>query len=138
MIIDRIGNLIRLTLSARIQTADDPLEFRELAIHFRGEITLRQLGRAVRLGDAGLMHAQVKPLFREPASAIPDAFHLVPVAAKAGLVGDALQFGKIVGEPTFLVGLPEEAGIDRKSTRLNSSHEWISYAVFCLKKKKAK
>src|SRR5438105_11748643 len=27
-------------------------------------------------------------------------------------------------------------GPDRKSTRLNSSHEWISYAVFCLKKKK--
>src|SRR6266536_5403484 len=26
------------------------------------------------------------------------------------------------------------AGGDRKSTRLNSSHEWISYAVFCLKK----
>src|SRR5438105_6135746 len=24
---------------------------------------------------------------------------------------------------------------DRKSTRLNSSHEWMSYAVFCLKKK---
>src|SRR5207247_4334860 len=24
---------------------------------------------------------------------------------------------------------------DRKSTRLNSSHEWISYAVFCLTKK---
>src|SRR5207247_5632989 len=29
-----------------------------------------------------------------------------------------------------------EKGVDRKSTRLNSSHEWISYAVFCLKKKK--
>src|SRR3712207_7210682 len=28
------------------------------------------------------------------------------------------------------------AGIDRKSTRLNSSHANISYAVFCLKKKK--
>src|SRR5690606_39382052 len=27
-------------------------------------------------------------------------------------------------------------GIDRKSTRLNSSHVKISYAVFCLKKKK--
>src|SRR5438105_13451585 len=27
---------------------------------------------------------------------------------------------------------------DRKSTRLNSSHEWISYAVFCLKKKKSR
>src|SRR2546422_1697841 len=28
--------------------------------------------------------------------------------------------------------------IDRKSTRLNSSHGYISYAVFCLKKKKKK
>src|SRR5207247_10717903 len=32
----------------------------------------------------------------------------------------------------------EGIGQDRKSTRLNSSHEWISYAVFCLKKKKKK
>src|SRR5207247_7604158 len=30
----------------------------------------------------------------------------------------------------------KRVGTDRKSTRLNSSHEWISYAVFCLKKKK--
>src|SRR3712207_7030219 len=30
----------------------------------------------------------------------------------------------------------EEAHVDRKSTRLNSSHANISYAVFCLKKKK--
>src|SRR2546428_2366080 len=29
-------------------------------------------------------------------------------------------------------------GRDRKSTRLNSSHDQISYAVFCLKKKKEK
>src|SRR3989440_9354148 len=28
--------------------------------------------------------------------------------------------------------------VDRKSTRLNSSHDQISYAVFCLKKKKSK
>src|SRR5258708_31589698 len=32
--------------------------------------------------------------------------------------------------------LPEVADLDRKSTRLNSSHQIISYAVFCLKKKK--
>src|SRR5437879_13822818 len=31
-----------------------------------------------------------------------------------------------------------EAELDRKSTRLNSSHRCISYAVFCLKKKKKK
>src|SRR2546422_2486003 len=29
-----------------------------------------------------------------------------------------------------------KASLDRKSTRLNSSHGYISYAVFCLKKKK--
>src|SRR5437867_8561659 len=31
--------------------------------------------------------------------------------------------------------VPGEADADRKSTRLNSSHRTISYAVFCLKKK---
>src|SRR2546429_5209202 len=31
---------------------------------------------------------------------------------------------------------PKRAKEDRKSTRLNSSHGYISYAVFCLKKKK--
>src|SRR5205809_2492945 len=36
----------------------------------------------------------------------------------------------------FRVGAPLSlAGVDRKSTRLNSSHGYISYAVFCLKKK---
>src|SRR5687768_17687859 len=35
-------------------------------------------------------------------------------------------------------GLLPGAGEDRKSTRLNSSHGYISYAVFCLKKKKQK
>src|SRR3712207_7304218 len=34
--------------------------------------------------------------------------------------------------------LVEGRGADRKSTRLNSSHANISYAVFCLKKKKTK
>src|SRR5690606_41201801 len=38
----------------------------------------------------------------------------------------------------FLVNDPEVGEIDRKSTRLNSSHVKISYAVFCLKKKKKK
>src|SRR3989442_10168956 len=32
--------------------------------------------------------------------------------------------------------LGQHSGVDRKSTRLNSSHVRISYAVFCLKKKK--
>src|SRR2546422_7768265 len=32
--------------------------------------------------------------------------------------------------------IPSFSSLDRKSTRLNSSHGYISYAVFCLKKKK--
>src|SRR2546422_8509557 len=35
-------------------------------------------------------------------------------------------------------GAQGRGGRDRKSTRLNSSHGYISYAVFCLKKKKKK
>src|SRR5258708_19362660 len=36
-------------------------------------------------------------------------------------------------------GCPQSRSeVDRKSTRLNSSHQIISYAVFCLKKKKKK
>src|SRR5438309_5246784 len=37
-----------------------------------------------------------------------------------------------------LLGGEGGSNIDRKSTRLNSSHSSISYAVFCLKKKKKK
>src|SRR2546422_4239949 len=40
--------------------------------------------------------------------------------------------------PYFGALAPEYKTIDRKSTRLNSSHGYISYAVFCLKKKKKK
>src|SRR2546421_9483361 len=42
--------------------------------------------------------------------------------------------------PALAVAAPRELRlpVDRKSTRLNSSHDQISYAVFCLKKKKKK
>src|SRR5947207_10552308 len=38
----------------------------------------------------------------------------------------------------YFKGDPYPKGPDRKSTRLNSSHTVISYAVFCLKKKRAR
>src|SRR5687768_18358344 len=43
----------------------------------------------------------------------------------------AVRTGHRLVSPSGRVG-----GADRKSTRLNSSHGYISYAVFCLKKKK--
>src|SRR2546430_8495560 len=48
----------------------------------------------------------------------------------------AIPFGLHVTVLGVLVMLGLVALIDRKSTRLNSSHSQISYAVFCLKKKK--
>src|SRR2546422_3146565 len=44
--------------------------------------------------------------------------------------------GSAGGFFTMLRAALRLAGQDRKSTRLNSSHGYISYAVFCLKKKK--
>src|SRR5687768_17987399 len=44
--------------------------------------------------------------------------------------------GGVKGQPLVIVGFLQPS--DRKSTRLNSSHGYISYAVFCLKKKKKK
>src|SRR3712207_7284174 len=48
----------------------------------------------------------------------------------SGTVAGAME-GIVIGVPGIAVSLR-----DRKSTRLNSSHANISYAVFCLKKKK--
>src|SRR5690606_39834754 len=47
----------------------------------------------------------------------------------------ALQHFMGEGE-SIVLPVGKTIGIDRKSTRLNSSHVKISYAVFCLKKKK--
>src|SRR2546422_4855920 len=56
-------------------------------------------------------------------------------------------FRSVVGNERQALGLGRDVGPaqgrghvrpDRKSTRLNSSHGYISYAVFCLKKKKKK
>src|SRR5258708_18769131 len=51
--------------------------------------------------------------------------HAVALAERAAAADPSVHSGAF---PWFL--------LDRKSTRLNSSHQIISYAVFCLKKKK--
>src|SRR5688572_31117297 len=54
------------------------------------------------------------------------------------VVGSAGEVGGGQGDFAGFGGLGIGAGEDRKSTRLNSSHSQISYAVFCLKKKRTK
>src|SRR2546430_6529705 len=65
-----------------------------------------------------------------------------PQGALAGVAQDTCREVGVLGRQDDHVADPhvehaEHLGVgDRKSTRLNSSHSQISYAVFCLKKKK--
>src|SRR2546426_6565784 len=77
------------------------------------------------------------------------AFYAQGVSSYRGFQG-TLPFGLVfsdtqtlvhqkLGQPIasrFIHNLSADLWVDRKSTRLNSSHLVISYAVFCLKKKK--
>src|SRR2546421_9674131 len=72
------------------------------------------------------------------AAALRDKPALIDAAS-----GRTLTYGQLAGgADRVAAGLaargfaPGEVLADRKSTRLNSSHDQISYAVFCLKKKK--
>src|SRR2546429_2660615 len=67
------------------------------------------------------------PSSNEQSSAIRRPWYLTVVAAVLLLWGAGMSC-------YFLPGTVK--ALDRKSTRLNSSHGYISYAVFCLKKKK--
>src|SRR5687768_17937991 len=74
-------------------------------------------------------------LFRSRAHADP-LVKLLAVAARAGGIhqqGLGRHGRQLAQEVRPHGGLVD---LDRKSTRLNSSHGYISYAVFCLKKKK--
>src|SRR5690554_7051909 len=57
-------------------------------------------------------------------------FHRAAVTQDSGVVEKAIELAEVVFQSH------RQFFVDRKSTRLNSSHVRISYAVFCLKKKK--
>src|SRR5436305_15268324 len=61
----------------------------------------------------------------------------LPIYRTAPAVGSSRAAGRpaCVGRRVAPAGSAGAAAVDRKSTRLNSSHVRISYAVFCLKKK---
>src|SRR2546429_6589047 len=73
-------------------------------------------------------------LFRSPGRGRRMAAERRVVPGRAAL-GGAVDFSGCRGLPCGVCGDGRRKR-DRKSTRLNSSHGYISYAVFCLKKKK--
>src|SRR2546428_9740106 len=60
--------------------------------------------------------------------------HLVCDDSERVLIGRGCELESLALLRRHVLGRAD--GRDRKSTRLNSSHDQISYAVFCLKKKK--
>src|SRR5438874_6343137 len=60
----------------------------------------------------------------------------LPILKDPRLIADQVEQARKRGVDPTLVESLDAARRDRKSTRLNSSHVEISYAVFCLKKKK--
>src|SRR5215211_9413544 len=81
------------------------------------------------------------PSNREAARYLPEGGSVLDVGAGAGaaslpLAGTAGRLVAVDESPEMLASFLAAAGQDRKSTRLNSSHTVISYAVFCLKKKR--
>src|SRR5690606_30667603 len=81
--------------------------------------------RIIAAGTPGfeLMRRAAVAVWRELRSRWPQARQLTVLCGGGNNAGDGYLIAQL-------------AHLDRKSTRLNSSHVKISYAVFCLKKKK--
>src|SRR5690606_41296264 len=84
------------------------------------------------------------PISAAEASPAPEAEATKPTAEqiepliKAGVLGPKAEDPNVPSRPRNAHVFFGIYFLDRKSTRLNSSHVKISYAVFCLKKKKRK
>src|SRR5690625_6822436 len=93
---------------------------------------MKDIAHVVKLADGSEISAS---RFLEHFMFSPD-MQYTPAAKLSG--GEKRRLGlmmTLIKNPNFLI-LDEPTNEDRKSTRLNSSHVAISYAVFCLKKKR--
>src|SRR2546421_3620234 len=84
--------------------------------------------RIALLGSTGSIGQQTLDVVRS----FPEHFRIVALAARSNVTLLAQQVQEF--NPSLVACFADTP--DRKSTRLNSSHDQISYAVFCLKKKK--
>src|SRR2546422_9873598 len=94
------------------------------------EVTLQEAVR--RALDVQPAMVQARGDQRNAGASTRSAFGAFLPSVSTGASAARSNVGRI--DPTTGRPVPTEG--DRKSTRLNSSHGYISYAVFCLKKKK--
>src|SRR5204862_4408284 len=127
------------TGSSIVKTGGDTWFF--LTADYAFGLALERDTEAVVLKNGGKVLGKV----RHPLNSADFSSYLLQAqASKAKIIGLANAGGdttnaiKQAAEFGIVKGGQNLAGLDRKSTRLNSSHVEISYAVFCLKKKKKK
>src|SRR2546422_1378858 len=89
---------------------DRQREFFEKGVEYLKPLTLREVAEVIGMHESTVSRVTNEKYVQTPRGLLPLKFF-------------------------FSSGLSTTTG-DRKSTRLNSSHGYISYAVFCLKKKK--
>src|SRR5206468_12435412 len=91
------------------------------------------------LHDALPISATVQGSFQGTAQIFQSSLSNMPVLLAAALLTVYIVLGmlyeSLIHPITILSTLPSAGVGDRKSTRLNSSHDQISYAVFCLDNK---
>src|SRR5258707_7207909 len=101
---------------------------------------LTEKERSVRDSVRAFCDKEVIPIINDYWERAEVPFELIPKIAALNVAGGSIQGYGCPGMSPIAAGLVEQelarADADRKSTRLNSSHANISYAVFCLKKKK--
>src|SRR5256886_7215981 len=136
------------TTTTEIELTPTPVALEEIIVTATGEQRSREEGNAVQKLDAAKVVQQATP------NTLTDLLNArapgVEVLSSGGTTGSGTRVRirgsnsvTLSNEPVLIVdGIRVEngaasasVGVDRKSTRLNSSHSQISYAVFCLKKK---
>src|SRR2546430_10380199 len=119
-------------------------EHHHVAVLHQARVTgraAREVAHQYTLGQLSAVDTVGERLGGEPLVLACARMHVQVDAAEPHLAvedvvgGDRRMPGAHCGH-RFDVDMKQRRGGDRKSTRLNSSHSQISYAVFCLKKKK--
>src|SRR3989449_130428 len=143
---DRLQKELLTNVSIRVEDTDTPESFRVLG---RGELQLAILIETMRREGFELMVGKPEIVVRteggkklEPLERlvidVPENFIGIVMETLGSRRGEMLKMSNHgSGRVRLDFKIPSRGLIgDRKSTRLNSSHGYISYAVFCLKKKK--